>query len=558
MQGVYRYRPKIFYMKYRIYASCLLLLLAACQPKPKVDLILHHAVIYSVNDSFAVAEAMAVNDGHIVALGSNDAILAKYDAFETRDAAGKFIYPGFIDAHSHFTGYSLGLQQVELEGTTSWDEVVAKVKAAADANSQPWIIGRGWDQNDWTVKTFPDKARLDSLFPNTPVFLVRVDGHAAIVNQAAFDVANIQADQANITGGVVEKKNGKLTGILIDNAVDLVAEKIPRPTIGQYERSWQQGEAKCFAAGLTTVSDCGLELREALLLDSLQRAAKLYIHVYVMLSDNEPNWKWLRQKGAYKTDRINIGGMKFYADGALGSRGACLLHDYTDKPGWTGFLLKDKTYFEEQAAEMVKTKLQMCTHAIGDSANHEILRIYASVLKGKNDKRWRIEHAQVVDSADFAQFGRYSIVPSVQPTHATSDMYWAGDRLGPQRIRTAYAYQQLLKENGWLPLGTDFPVEDISPLKTFLAAVGRVDAKGYPAGGFQAENALTREQALRGMTIWAAKAAFEEEEKGSLETGKMADFIILDQDLMKVPVAGILSVKVLSTYIGGKNVYTLQ
>lgn len=530
------------------------LIFAACQSKPKVDLLLHNAVVYTVNDSFAVAEALAVNDGHIVAVGKSADLIKQYDAFETKDAGGKFVYPGFIDAHSHFTGYALSLQQVQLQGTGSWQEVVNKVIAFAAANPNSWITGRGWDQNDWAVKNFPDKAKLDSAFPNTPVILSRIDGHAAIANQAALDAADVKAGQT-LQGGIIETKAGKLTGILVDNAVDLVWAKIPTPTIEQYEKSWRQAEQNCFAAGLTGVSDCGLELREALLLDSLQRAAKLFLPVYVMLSDNDHNWSWLKKRGVYKTDRINIGGMKYYADGALGSRGACLLHDYADKAGWKGFLLKDKDYFAEKAAEMANTKIQMCTHAIGDSANREILRIYAQVLKGKNNKRWRIEHAQVVDSADFGMFGNCSVVPSAQPTHATSDMYWAGDRLGSVRVKTAYAYQQLLEQNGWLPLGTDFPVEDISPLKTFLAAVGRVDANNYPGGGFQPENALSREQALRGMTVWAAKAAFEEAEKGSLENGKRADFIILDHDLMRAPVKDILKVRVLSTFVAGKKVF---
>ncbi|UYQ92452.1 amidohydrolase [Chitinophaga horti] len=540
-------------MKYRS-VILLLSLLAACKSKPPADLLLYNAVIYTVNDSFTVAQAMAIRNGHILAVGSNDALQDQYAYAERIDADGKVIYPGFIDAHAHFTGYGLGLQQVALAGTGSWQEVVNKVKAFAAANPQPWILGRGWDQNDWDVKSFPDKSQLDSAFPNTPVFLARVDGHAAVVNQAALDAAGVKAGQI-LTGGMVETSNGRLTGILIDNAVDLVSSKIPSPSPAQYEKSWRAAEQQCFAVGLTSVSDCGLELKEALLLDTLQRSGSVQMRVYVMLSDNETNWQWLKQHGPYKKDRINIGGMKFYADGALGSRGACLLHEYADKAGWKGFLLKDKSYFAAKAQEMAGTALQMCTHAIGDSATREILNIYASALKGKNDKRWRIEHAQVVDSADFHLFGEYSVVPSVQPTHATSDMYWAASRLGHQRVKTAYAYRQLLEQNGWLPLGTDFPVEDISPLKTFLAAVGRVDAKGYPEGGFQAENALSRERALRGMTIWAARAAFEEKEKGSLEPGKLADFILLDRDLMKMPVTDILTTRVVATYIGGRKVY---
>jgi hypothetical protein len=278
--------------------------------------------------------------------------------------------------------------------------------------------------------------------------------------------------------------------------------------------------------------------------------------MYVMLSDNRENLDYYLPKGPYKTELLYVKGVKAYADGALGSRGACLLQPYDDKPGWLGTLLSSPEHFDSLAKLLVGTDFQLCTHAIGDSANRVILRVYNKYLKGKNDKRWRIEHAQVIDAADFDLFGKSSVIPSVQPTHATSDMYWAGERLGAARLKGAYAYRQLLQQNGWLPLGTDFPVEDISPFKTFLAAVFRADAQGYPKGGFQIENALSREEAIRGMTIWAARADFLEKEIGSLEAGKRADFILLDKDLMRAPQNEVLQTVVISTYSGGQLVYT--
>ncbi len=277
-----------------------------------------------------------------------------------------------------------------------------------------------------------------------------------------------------------------------------------------------------------------------------------------MLSDAKENYEYAAKNGMIKTDRLNVRSFKVYGDGALGSRGACLLEPYSDKAGHYGFLLSKPEHFDSVANWLSEKQWQMCTHAIGDSGNRTILNIYAKYLKEKNDLRWRIEHAQVVNQNDFALFGKYSIIPSVQPTHATSDMYWAGDRLGAARVKDAYAYQQLLQQNGWMPLGTDFPVEDISTFKTFFAAVIRKDAKGWPANGYQTENALTREEAIRGMTIWAAKSNFEETEKGSLEKGKFADFVILDRDLMKAAENDILQTVVLKTYLGGEKVYVAK
>ena len=538
--------------KFLLIAS--LFALASCANN-KVDTIIHHAVIYIVDSSFTMAEAMAIKDGKIVATGKNDEILKKYTAIESIDAGGKALYPGFIDAHAHFIGYGRSLFQVDLYGTSTWEEAVERVKAFAAKNPDiPWIQGRGWDQNKWPGKTYPTNALLNTLFPNTPVVLQRIDGHASIANQKAMDLAGIKAGQT-IVGGSIELKDGTLTGVLIDNADDKVYQQIPAPTKETYQQWLSAAEKNCFEQGLTTITDCGVGYEDVERIDTLQQEGKLSMRIFAMLSDNDANLEKYLKRGPYKTDKLFVNGFKVYADGALGSRGACLIQPYQDKAGWSGFLLRNKSHYDSLAQVLAGTKFQMCTHAIGDSANREILHVYNKYLKGKNDRRWRIEHAQIINVNDFNLFGSASIVPSVQPTHATSDMYWAAERLGTERLKGGYAYKQLLQQNGWIPLGTDFPVEDISPFKTFLASAVRKDAKGFPANGFQMENALSREETIRGMTIWAAKASFLEKEVGSLEVGKKADFILLDKDLMKVPDNEILQTKVLATYLGGKKVH---
>lgn len=534
--------------------------LCSCKFRQKVPLLVHHAKIYTVNEKFAVAEAMAIREGKIIAIGTNDAILKEYEGEEEVNATGKTIYPGFIDAHAHFVGYGLGLQQVDLTGTKSWQECIDKVKAFAQAkNIQPgsWIQGRGWDQNDWDEKLFPTKNLLDSNFPNNPVALERVDGHALIVNQKAMDAAKIQPTTL-VNGGSIEKIKSQLTGIFIDNATSLIQSVIPAATKEQYASALIEAQQNCFAVGLTGITDCGLNKSDVDKIDELQKQGLLKMKLTIMLSDDSANYAWYLKTGPYKTPLLNVNAFKLYADGALGSRGACLLQHYNDKPGWQGFLLKDRTYFEKIIPLIYNSKFQANTHAIGDSGNRMILQVYATVLKEKNDRRWRIEHAQVVNENDFNYFGKFSIIPSTQPTHATSDMYWAEQRLGAERIKGAYACKQLLNQNGWMPLGTDFPVEDISPFKTFYAAVSRQDAKGFPTGGYQMENALSREETLRGMTIWAAKAAFEENEKGSLETGKAADFVLLDTDMMSCQLPDILKIKTIATYINGQKVFGLK
>ncbi len=547
----------------------LVLFVCACNNKQRVDLVLHNGKVYMVDSGFHVAEAFAVKDGKIVAVGNNEDILKLYAGDSVVDAHGMAVYPGFIDAHAHFVGYGRSLFEVNLYDCKSWDEVVVRVMAFVKEHpEEKWIRGRGWDQNKFPGQKYPFNDTLNVLFPDKPVLLERVDGHAAIANAKALQLAGITPEQ-KIAGGEIgvrtpyyhpEKRPQppmiyELTGLLIDNAVELVTKVIPKPTKADYEKWLLAAQKNCFAQGLTTITDCGLMYNDVAAIDTLQQEGKLMMRLYVMLSDNTENFSRYLSRGPYKTDRLYVKGIKAYADGALGSRGACLLAPYNDKPGWSGFLLSKQSHYDSLAQMLINTDFQLCTHAIGDSGNRMILTVYNKYLKGKNDKRWRVEHAQVVNEHDFELFGKTSVIPSVQPTHATSDMYWAGDRTGAERMKGAYAYKQLLQQNGWIALGTDFPVEDISPSKTFYAAVVRKDSKGFPAGGFQMENALNRQQTIRGMTIWAAKADFLEKEVGSIEVGKKADFVILDKDLMVLPEGELLGVKVVRTYSGGKKGY---
>ena len=531
----------------------LLFLMNISAQKP-ADLIITNAKIYTVNSKFEIAESMAVSNGKILAVGKSKEILKKYKSQNIQNLDGKAVFPGFIDAHCHFTGYATDKWKCELWGTKSWDEIISRLTAYSKNAPMEWLYGRSWDQNDWPVKEFPTKEKLDQLFPDRPVYLKRIDGHAAVANQKALDIAGITVN-TKLTGGEIEQKNGKLTGILIDNAMLLVEKHIPEISNEMAISYFADLQKECFSYGLTSLHDCGISTHTFSLLDEMQKQNRLQMKIFALLEDNPLTYdEWIK-KGRFTNGNITFGGYKVYSDGALGSRGACLLHDYSDKKGWKGFLLSDQKHFENLAKKLKNSDLQMCTHAIGDSVNRTILKIYGDVLGIKNDRRWRIEHAQIVEKTDFDLFGKYSVIPSVQPTHATSDMYWAEERLGKERLKYAYAYEDLLQQNGWLPLGTDFPVEEINPIKTFYAAVARKDAKNFPSNGFQKVNALTREQALRGMTIWAAKAAFQEKEIGSLEVGKSADFVVLNQDLMAVEEGKILDTKVNATYSNGKKVH---
>lgn len=540
-----------------MFLPALALLVAACTTRTPADLLVFNAKIYTVDSAFSIQEAMAIDKGKIVATGTATALRAQFTFRDSLDVKQGFIYPGFNDAHAHFVGYAETLRTASLVGTKSWEDILQSLKDFAATHPNGWIVGHGWDQNDWEKKNFPDNAALNTLFPNRPVLLTRIDGHAAIANKEALRMAGLTPGQS-LVGGKIVISNGALTGLLIDNAVDLVSKMVPPATKEELAQVLQQAQQNCLAVGLTSLTDCGLDHPVVEQLQQLQRDDLLKLRINIMLSDKAINYKFAEKRGMILEDRLQVRSIKVYGDGALGSRGACLLHPYEDDKGNHGFLLSDPAHFDSVANWCARTGWQMNTHAIGDSGNRTILRIYGSYLKKEKDMRWRIEHAQVVDPADLDLFGKYGVIPSVQPTHATSDMYWAEKRLGAERIKTAYAYQKLLAQNNWMPLGTDFPVEHISPFKTFYAAVFRQDANGWPAKGFQTDNALTREQTIRGMTLWAAKGSFEETKKGSLEKGKWADFIICDQDLMNATGAAILGTRVLATYINGERLYSLK
>jgi predicted amidohydrolase YtcJ len=529
-----------------------LLILACNSPKEKADLIVYNANVYTVDNNFSKAEAFAVKNGRFLEIGTSATIRNKYNAPENYDLNGKTVLPGLIDAHCHFYQLGLNKQKVDLIGTGSFEEVIDRIIAFQNDKKMSFILGRGWDQNDWEDKTFPSRDKLDSLYPDTPVAIERVDGHAYLVNKKALEMAGITVD-TEVLGGEIEKKDGKLTGILIDNPMAMVDAVMPEVDKNTQIAALMDAQKECFSYGLTTVNDAGLSKEIIALIDSLQQAGTLNIRIYAMVSNYPENLNHFLSKGIIKTDKLNVRSVKVYGDGALGSRGAALKTEYSDKPGHFGAMITPVSEIGALAERIAATDYQMNTHAIGDSANIVVLKAYQAVLKDKNDRRWKVEHAQVVDAKDFDYFNE-NILPSVQPTHATSDMYWAEDRLGHERIKGAYAFKTLLKKAGKIALGTDFPVERVSPFLTFYAAVARKDLEDYPEGGFLPEEKLNREETLKGMTIWAAYSNFEENEKGSIEEKKFADFVILDKDIMKIPENEIPETKVLDTYLSGKKV----
>jgi predicted amidohydrolase YtcJ len=525
----------------------------SCNTNQQIDLIITNARIYSVDNDFNIYQSMAIDKGKIIALGNNDDVLNIYRSKQTIDLNGKAVYPGFIDPHCHFLGYGLQLQNAWLAGAGSWNEVVDRLKEHHSTHPTHWVQGRGWNQTEWDVKEFPTKDLLDLAFPNNPVLLIRIDGHAAIANTFALELAKINPDTI-VAGGELIKSNGQLTGVLIDNAINIVRNLIPQYSKEEKINALKNAQENCFAVGLTSVGDAGLDLNDVLLMEEMQSIGNLQMRINVMLSPTAENFSHFVAKGVYSTPSLNVRTIKLFADGALGSRGALLLEPYTDAPHTKGLQLETNEYLKEICEKAFNSNYQVAVHCIGDAAVRLVLDTYEQYLTPGNDLRWRIEHAQTVHPIDLNRFGELSIVPSIQTTHATSDMIWAVDRLG-ERIKTAYIYQDLLNQNGWLPNGSDFPIEHINPLYGFYAGVARKNLQGYPANGFQMENALTREQSLRAMTIWAAKAAFEEELKGSLEVGKVADFVVLESDIMIAPEHELPLIKVNKTYVNGKAVY---
>lgn len=532
----------------------LLLLLMSIGCGERVDLLVHNAQVYTVNDNFDKVSAFAVKNGKFVAVGGEE-LLEKYKPANTVDAQGLSIYPGFIDAHSHLLELGLNQFKADLKNSLGMNHVVQKLKEHQQIHNHNFIVGIGWDQNQWKDNSYPDNKVLNIAFPNTPVVLKRVDGHAYLVNNKAIEMAMIN-ENTKIEGGQIIREKGKLTGLFIDNAMDLINGIIPEFSREQKVNAYQAAQELCFENGLTTVTEAGLSKENIYLLDSLQKSDLLKIRVYAMIENDRKSIDHFMDSGIHKTAQLNVRSVKIYADGALGSRGAALKSDYSDQKGHRGSLLLSKDSLKQIASLLAKNSFQLNTHAIGDAANQMVLKAYNEVLDSIEDPRWRIEHAQVMSREDFQMFND-KIIPSVQPLHATSDMNWAVKRIGIQRLKGAYAYKDLLDWSGLLALGTDFPVEEINPFQTFYAAVSRKPPGAWSSQApFQEKNALSRYEALLGITKWAAYASFEENEKGSIEVGKYADFVILDQDIMRVAIDRVIDTKIVATILNGKIVFS--
>lgn len=538
------------------------------------DVIVHNATVVDMDGSplggiqsakGPRSTAIAIKDGRILEVGPDRAILNKYYAPEKVDLKTSVIYPGFMDAHAHFMGYAMGLSSANLVGTVSWEDVLNRVEAHIEAHQLTpgaWVVGRGWDQNDWDTADggpadFPSRFdQLEARFGGHPVLLWRVDGHAVISSGLALEAAGFDAS-TRLLGGVLLKSGSEdqLSGLLIDRAADSLQSCVPALDSLRRIGLILEAQENILAVGLTHITDAGLHRNEIELLEALHAEGRLKLRIEAMVADTPEDLDYYLDQGVIAGDRLQVKSFKFYMDGSLGSRGAALISPYADQLGHSGYLLQSPVEFGFKLKRLHAAGFQAATHCIGDSAVRTTLTLYKDVLGGVNDRRWRIEHAQVVHPDDVARFVDATVIPSVQPTHATSDMYWAGQRLGRNRVRRAYIYKDLQSQLGVLPLGTDFPVEDIAPLKTFRAATMRTDAEGNPAGGFQMENALDRRSALLGMTQWPALACFREGDLGRIASGYWADFTVLDCNLLQMHADELASTRVLQTWISGELLY---
>lgn len=548
--------------------------LSSCSSKEAVDLIVHNGNVYTVDSDFSQQEAFAIRDGKFVEVGKSRDILSKYTSARIVDAQKHYILPGLIDAHAHLYWLGQKLEEADVSKAKSFEEVITILQEYREANpDKKWIKGYGWNQNNWNPAILPTKELLDEAFPDVPVFLKRIDEHVALVNQKALSEANITSYSRMPKGGSLgiyeeEGEKGKrnkekglkgLNGLLYETAINLATEKMPPLTDEEMKRAFQGAEKACFKNGVTSVGDALMDKRMFELLDSMHREGTLKLRVYAMIDPTEENQAYFLEKGTIKTERLHAGALKLFADGTLGSYGAAMLEAYSDSVSMYGAMWRSTDEYRELIKKFADKGFQVNTHCIGDSANRVFLDLYGEFLgteENKNkDLRWRIEHAQVVHPNDLEKFKKFKIIPSVQPTHAISDMPWVETRLGRVRLGHAYAYRELYEQNNLIAFGTDFPIEAINPFATFHAAVARQDGLGEPKEGFQMENAVTREVALKAMTIWAAHAAFEENEKGSIEAGKFADFILIDTDIMKIDNRLLRNTHVLQTYVNGEMVY---
>lgn len=534
--------------------------------------VLTNATIYTVDADAPTAEALAVDaSGALVAVGAEADLLAAYPDWPRADAAGRTVIPGLIDAHAHLMGLGEALLQADLVGTDSREAVVERLRQfAATLPPTAWITGRGWDQNDWEAQAdgsrpFPTRADLDAAFPDRPVALGRIDGHALWVNSAALRAAGLDpeaAAPADPEGGqILRDADGRPTGVLVDAAETLVTSAIPAATDEVLAEALNRATAETARYGLTGVHEAGIPISHLALYERAIAEGRFPLRNYAMLSMDQLNAFCAQYPEGYAgTDRLRVQSLKVYADGALGSRGAALLEPYSDDEHNHGLLIQSPEALAEVVESAMDCGLQVNTHAIGDRGNRVVLDAYERAMEVTDGGagRHRIEHAQVVTLEDIERIARLGVIASVQPTHATSDMPWAETRVGPERIKGAYAWRRIVDAGARLALGSDFPVERVSPLLGFHAAVTRQDAEMRPAGGWYGNQVLTREEALRGFTLDAAYAGFMEDEVGSLEVGKRADFVILSQDLMRVPPEQILATEVLATVVDGEAVYTAE
>ncbi len=534
----------------------------ASTPSP-ADLIVTNARVYTADDTRPLVEAFAVSDGRIVFSGSQREVTAlKGPSTQVIDAHGQTIIPGMIDAHAHLAGLALKLRSVDLVGTRSFDEVIARVvERARSLPPGTWITGRGWDQNDWADTRFPTHQSLSAAIPGHPVILTRVDGHAALVNSAAMQIAGLNRTTKDPDGGrITRDAQGNPTGVLIDRAQGIVSSRVPPSSRDEMRSAIKDATAYMHSLGLTGMHDAGSTRANIELFEDMAQKQELNLRLYVMIGDNAETLRYYFGRGPRSglyNGQVWIRSVKLYADGAMGSRGAALLEPYSDDPGNTGLLLSTPAHIEEVAEAALKAGFQVGTHAIGDRANRVLLDSYEKAFSvvPRADHRFRVEHAQILHHEDIPRFAELGVIPSMQASHQTSDMYWIGNRLGPTRLFGAYAWRSLLESGVVIPNGTDFPVEEVSPIISFHSAVARQDGNGWPAGGWYAQQRMSREEALRSVTLWPAYAGFQEKDLGSITPGKYADFVVLDQDIMRIPSELLLNTRIVATYVGGRAVY---
>ena len=539
------------------------LLAQSAAPKAPADLIVTNARVYTADDARPLVEAFAVRDGRIAFVGSQrEAAVLRGPNTRVVDAGGRTVIPGMVDAHAHFSGLAQTLRSVDLTGTNSLAEVIARV--VAKSKSVPagtWITGRGWDQNDWGVTDFPTHDALTAALPDHPVLLERVDGHATYANMAAMKAAGVTAaSKAPVGGQIIKDAKGNPTGVFVDNASDVLEAKVPAPTAAEYKSALKEAIALMHSWGLTGMHDAGASRTAIDTYEELAKAKELNLRLYVMIGDDKAALDHYFAKGpqsAMYDGQLWVRAVKLYADGAMGSRGAALLEPYSDDPNNSGLLKSTQEHIREVAERGLKAGFQINSHAIGDRGNRVVLDAYEQALKTvpTADHRFRVEHAQILHYDDIPRFAQLGVIPSMQASHQTSDMYWIGKRLGPTRLYGAYAWQSLLQTGVVIPNGSDFPVEQVNPLISFHASIARQDARDWPAGGWFPEQKMSREDALRSMTIWPAYAGFQEASMGSITAGKLADFVILDTDIMRVPVEMVMKTKVVSTWVGGRAVF---